>query len=139
MDWLGIGSNIFTLGSTGFDIGSDVANSLNFLGVFNNDRFNNITYLSSTNMTYLTSTNRILPYITAIEMTHCAPTDQGEDFLWGIISLGIVLLPGAFSALAFTLSEIFKRNWGLAFLFFIFGVPLNSVMFPLSLLVSPLM
>ena len=58
MDWLGLCKHTFTFGSTGFDIVSDVANSLNFLGVFNKNTYNNITSLSFRWLLSATEVNR---------------------------------------------------------------------------------
>ena len=94
MDWLGLGRHGFTFGSTLFDIGSDIANPLNFLGVFNNDTYKEIVAHTLTNLTYPTTTHSTTPLRGTIELIHCETTDQGQNFIWGVLSFGIVLLPG---------------------------------------------
>ena len=79
MDWLGLGKHCFTFGSTSFDIGSDIANSLNFLGVFNNDSYTTITSLPLTNLTYPTTIDSTMPLSATNEMLRCTRMDQRED------------------------------------------------------------
>ena len=138
MDWLGLGRHGFTFGSTLFDIGSDIANPLNFLGVFNNDTYKEIVAHTLTNLTYPTTTHSTTPLRGTIELIHCETTDQGQNFIWGVLSFGIVLLPGALAGLIGTIREIHDRKWGNAFSFLILGIPLLSVVLPFLVLLMPL-
>ena len=138
MDWLGLGKHSFTFGSTLFDIGSDIANSLNFLGVFNNDTYNEIVVRTLTNLTDPTTTYSTTHLRATIELIHCETSDQGQNFIWGVLSFGIVLLPGALAGLIATIREIHDRNWGNASSFLILGIPLLSVVLPFLVLLMPL-
>ena len=141
MDWLGLGKQIFTFGSTGFDIGSDIANSLNFLGVFNNDTYNDVTPLRSINLTYASTTHSTMPLSANNEMINCGTMDQREDVIWGVLSLLVVFLPGAILGMDFILSYGWCGSdwcrWCLSFLMMPV-IPLFSVVFPGFVLLMPL-
>lgn len=134
MDFFGLLTQIATFGCTGFDIGSDIANSLNFLGVFKNDTYNNITSLSLTNLAHPLNAHSTIPFSATNEMLRCATMDQREDVIWGVLSLVIVFLPGAFMGISLMLSEINNRNWCGVILCLILGIPLLSAVFPFIVL-----
>ena len=95
MSLLGLVKHIFGFASSAFDIGSDIANSMNFLGVFNY----NTTYSSKTSLALTTLTQHIISNATmrqsaTSEMILCATMDEREDLIWGILSLLIVFMPG---------------------------------------------
>ena len=134
MDWFGLGKHIFTFGSTGFDIGSDIVNSLSFLGVFNNETYNNINSISLNNLSYHPTTHPTLPCRETNELIDCATMDQREDVIWGVLSLLIVFLPGYIVGISFLQRQLGARNWSNAFMWVIVGIPLLSVVFPLIVL-----
>ena len=133
MDWLGLGKHLFNFGFTSFDIGSDIANSLNFLGVFNNDKYTNITSISFTNLTYPITSNPTMPLSVTNEMNLCPTIDQREDYIWGMLSLGIVFLPGIIWSSSDITKAIYNRNWRLLVCWIILQ-PMLSLIFPLALL-----
>ena len=128
MDWLGLGKYTFTFGSTAFDIGSDITNSLNFLGVFNNDTYTNTTLLPSNNVTYLNTTT--MPLCATQKITDCAPMDQRQDLIWGILSLSIIFLPGATTAFGSALAALYTERWSYILLWITLGIPGLAVAFP---------
>ena len=134
MDWLGLGKYTFTFGSTVFDIGSDITNSLNFLGVFNNDTYTNTTLLPSNNQTYLNTTDSTMPLCATQKITDCADMDQRQDLIWGILSLIIIFLPGALIAFSETLETLSVEGWSILqskiSLVLTFAIPLLAVFFP---------
>ena len=121
MNWLGLFKHIFTFGSSAFDVGSDVANGLNFIGVFNdNDTHKTIT---STNLTSLTNpianTSEVLMSATN-DIINCTAIRQREDQIWGMLSLGIVCLPGFIAGIILIFDKMGKEKRGWSwFLFWI--------------------
>ena len=81
MNWMGLGKHSFTFGSTIFDIGSDIANSLNFLGVWNNDTYNNSTSLSITDVTHPITTNLTLLLTANNGLRECATIGERQDLI----------------------------------------------------------
>ena len=134
MDWIGVGKHSFTFGSTIFDIGSDIANSLNFLGVWNNDTYNSSTSLSITNITHSMTANLTLPLTAANGMKECAMIGERQDLIWGILSLMVVFLPGAFLGVSEVLKSISDKNWCRIPYVLIPGIPLLAVVVPFWLL-----
>ena len=134
MNWMDLAKHSITLGSTIFDIGSDIANSLNFLGVFNNDTYINITASSINNVTSPTTNTSKTPICAPNEIIRCETTDQRYDFIWGILSLVIVFLPGAFLGVSEVLKSISDKKWRRVFLVLVAGIPLLSVAVPFWLM-----
>ena len=132
MDWLGLGKYTFTFGSTAFDIGSDITNSLDFLGVFNKDTYPNTTLLPSNNVTYLNTTT--MPLCNTQKSTDCAAMDQRQDLIWGILSLSIIFLPGALLAFASILELLYEDKRPKILLWITFAIPLLAVAFPFLVL-----
>ena len=115
MDWLGLGKYTFTFGSTAFDIGSDITNSLNFLGVFNKDTYTNTTLRPSNYLTYLNATDSTMPLCATQKITDCAAMDQRQDLIWGILSLSIIFLPGAVGAIGEIKNQRQLQYWRLGY------------------------
>ena len=133
MDWLGLGKHVFNFGSTSFDIGSDIANSLNFLGVYNNDTYTNITSASLTNLTCPITSHPTMPLSVTNETNLCATMDQREDYIWGMLSLGIVFLPGIIWSSSDLTKVIYSKNGGLLVCWIIL-LPILWLIFPFALL-----
>ena len=139
MDWMGLGKHSFTFGSTIFDIGSDIANSLNFLGVWNNDTYNNSTSISMANVTHPITSNLTLLSTATHGMRECATIDERQDLIWGILSLVVVFLPGAFLGVSEVLKSISDKDWCRIPYVLIPGIPLLAVVVPFWLLYKQLL
>ena len=109
MDWLGLGKHTLTFSSSLFDIGSDITNSLNFLGVFNPNTSTNLTSSYFPNSTHELTNYSSKPLCAISEITDCVDRDYGEDVIWGIISIVILFLPGFFSGLGMAMKAIYKK------------------------------
>ena len=122
MNLLGLGKHIFGFASSVFDVGSDIANSLSFLGVLNhNSTYNILTHHASTTATPLTPSNFTIPINATNEMILCTTTDMGEDLIWGVLSLLIVFLPG-FICGKCGLFSLFRKNTGVIYSYSLFVV-----------------
>ena len=131
MSWLGLAKHIFGFTSSAFDVGSDIANSMNFLGAFNyNTTYNSITSLALTNVTHPISSNATMRLSATSEMSLCATMDEREDLIWGILSLVIVFMPGFIFGTTMTIQFILEDDWCYLFLFTLLAIPIISVGFP---------
>ena len=141
MGWLVVGKHTFTFGATAFDIGSDIANSLTFLGVYHNDTDANITSLPISNLTHHTTMHSTMALGATSENIQCAAMDQRRDFIWGVLSLVIVFLPGAVWGISSMLKRVYKAKSKLSWFLFwlILGLPTYSIGFPILLLLIPLL
>ena len=127
MNWLGLAKHTFTFSSTLFDMGSDLANSLNFLGVFNPNTSSNVT--SNFPDQQLTNYSTKTLCITN-EIDHCTSKDHRDDMIWGIVSLGIIFLPGFIFGIAFMVRELYHKNR----MKILLKVPFIPVFFPFWML-----
>ena len=127
MNWLGLAKHTFTFSSTLFDMGSDLANSLNFLGLFNPNTSSNVTsnFPDQQSINYSTKTLCITNKI-----DHCASKDHRDDIIWGIVSLGIIFLPGFIFGMAFMVRELYNKNR----MKILLKVPFIPVFFPFWML-----
>ena len=133
MSWsiLNLAKHIFGFTSSAFDVGSDIANSMNFLGFFNyNTTYSSITSLALTSLTQPITSNTTMRLSATSEMSLCATTDEREDLIWGIFSLLIVFLPGFIFGTTMTIQFILEDDWSYLFLFTVFAIPIISVGFP---------
>ena len=99
---------MFTFCASGFDVGSDIVNSFSFLGVLSFPRRHDDT-------------------------SHCETRNQGKDLMWGILSLGMVFLPGFIYSLTFCVETFYRATWcGRCLILFgmILFTPICSVGFP---------
>ena len=137
MNWPGLFKHLFAFGSSAVDVGSDVANGLNFLGVFNDNEMNrNITSVSLTNLADPITNTSEVPMSADNETINCAAIRQRKDLIWGILSLGIVFLPGFIAGIMLILDKMGKEKQGwIWFLFWILLLtPISSVAFPFAFL-----
>ena len=135
MDWFGLGKHTFTFSSSLFDIGSDITNSLSFLGVFNPNTSTNITLLNFPNSTHQLTNSSLNSLCTINEITDCMDRDYREDVIWGIMSLAILFLPGYFSGISTAMEEIHEKDYCDAALVILFA----TVCFPFILFSFQLM
>ena len=131
MDWLGLAKHIFGFASSAFDVGSDIANSMNFLGVLNyNTTYNSINSLALAKLTHPITSNATLRLIATSKMSLCTTMDGREDLIWGILSALIVFMPGFIFGTTMTIQFILEDDWCYLFLFTVLAIPIISVGFP---------
>ena len=109
MEILALGKHSLAFSSSLFDVVSDVVNSLNFLGYYNN---------STENRNFITDDIRVLksPIIPQNTTNVCIhenvniwtiPEDEnGVHHVWGIVSMVLVFLPGIIGGSLFVIGLI---------------------------------
>lgn len=92
MDLTGLAKHVLTLFSSVLDICSDITNSLNFLGYFHQESNMNSS-TSSLNTSFPVNT-MLTPLRSTPLSDLCDSSRSRIDQLWGILSMGIIFLPG---------------------------------------------
>ena len=115
----GIAKHTFALGSSSFDMGSDLVNGLSFLGYFETTNENS----SASNLSF--SLENFINKTVAVSEV---PNDNIEDQvhkIWGILSILFMFLPGFVIGFPIVINNICKRDWLKAF-----GWLVISIFFP---------
>ena len=92
MDYFALGKHTFAFSSSLFDVVSDVVNSLNFLGYYNNS-------MDSSNSTFamIEPVNYTIPQnktdVSNVTYRNVAEETSEAHKIWGIISMLLVFLP----------------------------------------------
>ena len=140
MHWLfGLGNQIFSFCASAFDVGSDIANAMNFLEYSRNQTYSNISSLPQTNLTHPIKTHSTMAWNPTNETMNCATVDQRDDFIWGYLSLAIVFLPGIVNSTVMRLLSLINgRKWCSMAFCIIFVIPLIGAISPVLFLMVQL-
>ena len=92
MDLTGLAKHVLTLFSSVLDICSDITNSLNFLGYFHQE--SNMNSSTSSLNTSFPANTMLTPLRSTPLSDLCDSSRSRIDQLWGILSMGIIFLPG---------------------------------------------
>ena len=103
MEWAGFAKHTLTLGTSTFDIGSDIINGLTFLGYYNPSPSNETSTVSNVstpfgNQSFMANTFDTHSNVTTNKYT--------VHEIWGILSLLIVILPGIVVGFPFLLASV---------------------------------
>ena len=123
--FIGFAKHTIAFVSSSFDMGSDFVNALNFLGYFKNSSPTNVT-LSLSNSSFLSNTSNMT--VGNVEEPMVAIKDQ-VHYIWGILSMFLIFLPGLVGFFPIVIKNIFERNWCVAFA--LLG---SSILFPIFFL-----
>ena len=106
-----------SFGSTSFDIGSDLINSLDFLGYNISKRISGSVFGPLNDLT--ASAN----YSFSETDSHDeAPENNEMNQTWGAIGIFLMFLPGIMSSIPFQLGMIYERGYWHALIFFVGGL-----------------
>ena len=119
MDWPGLAKQIFTFSTSSFDVGSDIANSLAFMGYFTSSMNNGTSNISNSfpfynNQTFWENTTDNGSNDTAIK-------DRVHQ-IWGILGLVLVCVPGIITMLPLLIVAVYKKEWREAFFYLILAL-----------------
>ena len=119
--------NLFTFLTSLFDVGSDVVNSLAFMG------YN----ISSKIVDTVEGTEESSSFWNVTDSMNTSENDMGNnnveyrvDFIWGVMSMVIVFLPGMLASIPVIAYSIRKQDWIL-----LIGASVLSVTFPITFLI----
>ena len=108
MDYAALGKHTLTFSSSLFDVASDVINSLNFLGYYNE-----ITNSSEQTLNGSIDTNHSLLYHNASYLSNILTLNEVEETndvhqIWGVLCMLMIFLPGIIAGSFFVVWLIFE-------------------------------
>ena len=108
MDWTGLAKHTFTFSTSSFDMGSDIANALTFMGYFNPSNNNVSSNASNSSFQFINESNS--ENITSDALNVTVVRDRVHQ-IWGTIGLVLVFVPGIITMLPQMISDIYKKDW----------------------------
>ena len=111
MDYLALGKHTLTFSSSLFDVVSDVINSLNFLGYYNDIRNSSVLTLNGSIDTNHSLLDHNASYLSNISISNEAAEINDVHQIWGTLSMLLIFLPGiiagSFFVALYTMYAIF--------------------------------
>ena len=130
MDWAGLAKQIFTFGTSSFDMGSDIANALTFMGYFTSSMNNGTSNVSHSSPYYNNQT--IWENTTDDGLNVTAIRDRVHQ-IWGTMGLILVCVPGIITMFPYLIGAIYKKEWDMVCIYLIIALT-----FPLLFIVIQL-
>ena len=122
--------NLVTLLTSMFDVGSDVVNSLDFMGY--NISSTIVDTVTGTKET--SSSGKVTNSMNSSEFnTDNTNSEYRVDNTWGVISMVIVFMPGMLASIPMIAHSVCERNWGILIVAIVL-----SVTFPIAFLILQL-
>ena len=130
MDWTGVAKHTFTIGTSSFDVGSDIANAMTFMGYFNPTKNNDTR--NASNVSSCLNNQSFWENITDNSLNDISGRER-VDKIWGNIGLALLFIPGIIAFLPAVIGSIYYKEWRDAIMFGIL-----SLTFPIAFIVAQL-